>query len=135
MDHKQIQANTFLSLSKYSLIQTGEETKKLVDPHTAGGVGHLYRNPETYCQTQVDASVSSGEAEYKTRTYAVKEGMYFINLLQNERITQITPVQTHIDNIGVYGRASQYKQDNKKYLTVTILGNKSKHARTMTYHM
>ena len=46
------------------------------------------------------ASLSTSEAEYKTQTYAFKEGMYFINLLHSEINIQITPEQTHIDNIG-----------------------------------
>jgi len=45
---------------------------------------------------KLHTSLSTSEAEYKTQTYALKEGMYFINLLQSEMNIQITPVQTRM---------------------------------------
>ena len=90
---------------------------------TAGGIIFSYGNPVTWvCQKQSDVSLSTSEAEYKTQTYAFKEGMYFINLMQSEMNIQITPVQTHIDNIGAAYMAEQ-----------VVTNKKTKHI-SLSYH-
>jgi hypothetical protein len=81
---------------------------------TAGGIIFLYGNPVTwFCQKQGDVSLSTIEAEYKTQTYAFKEGMYFINLLQSEMNIQMTPVQTHIYKIGAAYMAEQVSTNKR----------------------
>eukprot|EP00959_Pyramimonas_sp_CCMP1952_P390283 8178342-Pyramimonas_sp.AAC.1 len=48
---------------------------------------------------QATVTTSSTEAEYIALSEAVKEGLYFVNLI-NEVISVKTPVETYIDNIG-----------------------------------
>ena len=48
---------------------------------------------------QATVSTSSTEAEYIAASEAVKEGLYFVNLI-NELTTVNLPVKTYIDNIG-----------------------------------
>jgi hypothetical protein len=104
---------------------------------TAGRVVCLYGNPVSwFCQKQDCVSLSTSEAEYKILTYAFKEGMYFINLLQSETNIQITPVQTHIDIIGAAYMAEQVvtnkKEQNISHCLITMHGNKFKYSRTIT---
>ena len=61
----------------------------------------------TFSHKQDCVSLSTSEAENTTQTYAFKEGMYFINLLQSEMSIHITPAQTHIDSIGAAHMAEQ----------------------------
>jgi len=90
---------------------------------TAGDVVFLYGNPVSwFCQKQDCVSLSTSEAEYKTQTYAFKEGMYFINLLHSEMNIQITPVQTHIDNIGA------------DYMAEQVVTNKRTKHISLSYH-
>jgi hypothetical protein len=90
---------------------------------TAGGVVFLYRNLVSwFCQKQDCISLSTSEAEYKTQTYAFKEGMYFINLLQSEMNIQMTPVQTHIHNIGA------------AYMAEQVVTNKRTKHMSLSYH-
>ena len=48
---------------------------------------------------QATVSTSSTEAEYIAASEAVKEGLYFVNLI-SELTTVNLPVKTYIDNIG-----------------------------------
>jgi hypothetical protein len=90
---------------------------------TSGGIIFLYGNPVAwFCQKQSDVSLSTSEAEYKTQTYAFKEGMYFINLIQSEMDIQLTPVETLIDNIGAAYMAEQ-----------VVTNKKTKHI-SLSYH-
>ena len=90
---------------------------------TAGGIIFVYVNPVAwFCPKQRDVSLSTSEAEYKTQTYAFKEGMWFINLLQSEMNIQITPVQTRIDNIGA------------AYMAEQVVTNKNTKRIALSYH-
>ena len=90
---------------------------------TSGGIIFLYGNHVAwFCQKQSDVSLSTSEAEYKTQTYAFKEGMYFINLIQSEMDIQLTPVETLIDNIGAAYMAEQ-----------VVTNKKTKHI-SLSYH-
>ena len=68
---------------------------------------------------QATVSTSSTEAEYIALSEAVKEGLYFVNLI-NEIIPVKTPVETtYIDNIGA-GFIAQNDVNNSKTKHIDI---------------
>ena len=67
---------------------------------------------------QATVSTSSTEAEYIALSEAVKEGLYFVNLI-NEIIPVKTPVKTYIDNIGA-GFIAQNDVNNSKTKHIDI---------------
>ena len=67
---------------------------------------------------QATVSTSSTEAEYIALSEAVKEGLYFVNLI-NEIIPVKTPVKTYIDNIGA-GFIAQNDVNNSRTKHIDI---------------
>ena len=63
-------------------------------------------------------SISSTEAEYIALSEAVKEGLYFVNLI-DEIIPVNLPVKTYVDNIGA-GFIAQNDVNNSKTKHIDI---------------
>jgi hypothetical protein len=87
---------------------------------TSGGVIFAYGNPVAwYSEKQGCVTGSSSEAEYVALNSALKEGNYFINLMQQEMGIKITPAAAHIDNIGA-GFMAEQKICNKRSKHIDI---------------
>ena len=82
-------------------------------PSTCGGTFLYHGNAiGWFCVKQKDSSVSSTESENKTFSPGFKEGMYNINLMQDDMKIQITPIPTREDNQGAIGMGQQQRSNN-----------------------
>ena len=81
---------------------------------TCGNVLYFYGNLVSWpCEQEEYVALSTSEAEYVNITYSFRDGLYIINLLQEEMKFQITPIPTYIDNIGA-GYMAESRVNNKK---------------------
>ena len=81
---------------------------------TCGNISFFYGNPITWqCELQEYVALSTSEAEYVNITYAFRDGLYVINVLQEEMKFQITPITTYIDNMGA-GYMAESRVNNKR---------------------
>ena len=94
---------------------------------TAGAIVFYHGNPVGWIsQKQKTVSTSTSEAEYKTMTYAFKEGMYYYNLMEKEFKLNTTPIPTKMNSLNpviAYG-------DNKGAIFMVkqrVSNNRSKH--------
>ena len=62
---------------------------------------------------QTYVALSTSEAEYVNITYAFRDGLYIINILENEMGFKITPITTYIDNMGA-GYMAESRVNNKR---------------------
>ena len=100
---------------------------------TAGAIVFYHGNPVGWIsQKQKTVSTSTSEAEYKTMTYAFKEGMYYYNLMEKEFKLNTTPIPTKMNSLNpviAYG-------DNKGAIFMVkqrVSNNRSKHI-DIDYH-
>ena len=100
---------------------------------TAGAIVFYHGNPVGWIsQKQKTVSTSTSEAEYRTMTYAFKEGMYYYNLIEKEFKQNITPIPTRMNSLNpviAYG-------DNKGAIFMVkqrVSNNRSKHI-DIDYH-
>ena len=100
---------------------------------TTGAIVFYHGNPVSWIsQKQKTVSTSTSEAEYKTMTYAFKEGMYYYNLIEKELKQNITPIPTRMNSLNPvesYG-------DNKGAIFMVnqrVSNNRSKHI-DIDYH-
>ena len=83
-------------------------------PSTCGGIFRYHGNAITwFCQKQEDSSTSSAESEYKTFGIAFKQGMYFVNLLQDDMKIPITPILVHEDNKAAIEMVKQLMSNSR----------------------
>ena len=82
---------------------------------TCGNITYMYGNAASWnIEKQPDVSLSTSEAEYKTLTYAFRDGMYFYNIFHSElKLTHWFPILTYIDNKGA-GYMAETAQNNKR---------------------
>ena len=81
---------------------------------TSGNVCYYYGNPVSWqCEQQIYVALSTSESEYVNITYAFRDGLYIINILQEEMGFNITPITTYIDNIGA-GYMAESRINNKR---------------------
>ena len=82
---------------------------------TCGDITYLFGNAVSWnIMKQKTVSLSTSEAEYKTLTYAFRDGMYFYNILRTEmKLFSWFPITTYIDNIGA-GYMAETGQCNKR---------------------
>ena len=82
---------------------------------TCGNLMYLHGNVASWnIEKQEDVSLSTSEAEYKTLTYAFRDGMYFYNLLFTElQLKSWFPILTYIDNMGAGYMAETFQQNKR----------------------